>query len=153
MAGAGKGIPASIAWCFLPLQPLGRQVHMRASRRERARQGPACAGAEQTAWGRRGSGPRPGRRAVVRLVRGCESWAADTAEGAIGVDAACVDAERGGRLGLITLVDVCGKRYEELHSGLGTLEPACLAPGAPKGKGVLSLMLGVQSNHYHLLAV
>lgn len=42
----------------------------------------------------------------MRLVRGRESWAADTAEGAVGVDAARVDAERGGCFGLVTLVDV-----------------------------------------------
>lgn len=63
--------------------------------------------------GKVGSGPGPGGRAVVRLVRGCESRAADTAEGAIRVDAARVDAERGGRLGLVTLVDVWGWGYKE----------------------------------------
>lgn len=40
------------------------------------------------------------------LVRGCKSWAADTSEGAIGIDAACIDTEWGGCLSLITLVDV-----------------------------------------------
>ena len=153
MAGAAKGIPPSIGSCVLPLRPLGLPVLMRASGRESARQGAACAGAEQTAWDRRRSGPRPGGRAVVRLVRGREPWAADAAEGAIGVDAACVDAERGGRLGLVTLVDVCRRRYKDLCSGPGTLEPAYLAPGGTGVQGVLSLLLEVESNHYHLPAV
>lgn len=61
------------------------------------------------AQGSGGSGPGPCRRAVVRLVRGCESWTADAAEGAIGVDAARVDAERGGCLRLVTLIDVWGR--------------------------------------------
>lgn len=58
------------------------------------------------AQGGGGSGPGPCRRAVVRLVRVCESWAADAAEGAIGVDTARVDAEWGGCLRLVTLIDV-----------------------------------------------
>lgn len=128
-------LPSVRASCVPPLSPVRHPLLMRISGREGARQRRTCAGAEQRAWGFRGSGPRPGGRAVVRLVRGCESRAADTAEGAIGVDAACIDAERGGRLGLITLVDVCRERYRERCSGLGTPEPACLAPGAPGAKG------------------
>lgn len=60
---------------------------------------------------------------MVWLVRGCESRAADTAEGAVGVDAARVDAQRGGRLGLVTLVDVWGGGCMEGCSGLGPREP------------------------------
>ena len=97
---------------------------------------PACAGAEWALQGCWGSGPGPGRRAVVRLVRGCESWAADAAERAIRVDAARVDAELGGRLGLVTLVDVWGGgRYQERCSELGTQEPTSLAPEAPGAEG------------------
>lgn len=40
------------------------------------------------------------------LVRGCKSWTANTAEGTISVDTARIDAEWGGCLSLITLVDV-----------------------------------------------
>lgn len=43
---------------------------------------------------------------MMRLVRGCEPWAADTAEGAIRVDTARVDAEWGGCFSLVTLVYV-----------------------------------------------
>lgn len=65
------------------------------------------------AQGGGGSGPGPCRRAVVRLVRVCESWAADAAEGAIGVDTARVDAEWGGCLRLVTLIDVWGRGVQE----------------------------------------
>lgn len=123
MAGAVKGIPLSISSFFVcpSLLALRHPLLINTSRQEGAWQGPVCSGVEQMAWGDRGSGPRPGRSAVVRLVRGCESWAADTAEGAIGVDTACVDTERGGRLSLITFIDVCRRRYGEHCSGLGTL--------------------------------
>lgn len=40
------------------------------------------------------------------LVRGCKSRTANTAEGTISVDTARIDAEWGGCLGLVTLVDV-----------------------------------------------
>lgn len=42
------------------------------------------------------------------LMRGSKSWTTDTAEGAVSVDTARIDAEWGGCLCLITLVDVWG---------------------------------------------
>lgn len=52
------------------------------------------------------SGPRSSRRTVMWLVRGCKSRTANTAEGTISVDTARIDAEWGGCLSLVTLVDV-----------------------------------------------
>lgn len=40
------------------------------------------------------------------LMRGSKSWTTDTAEGAVSVDTARIDAEWGGCVCLITLVDV-----------------------------------------------
>lgn len=70
---------------------------------------------------------------MVRLVRGCESWAADTAEGAIRVDAARVDAEWGGRLCLVTLVDVWGG--EVVVQGTLLLRPRDLGTRLPVLRG------------------
>lgn len=91
----------------------------------------------------------------MRLVRGRESWAADTAEGAVGVDAARVDAERGGCFGLVTLVDVWG---EEGHSRSTDQD---WGPGGPPPWPLRLLVqrrvnadapAGVESSYYYLLA-
>lgn len=42
----------------------------------------------------------------MRLVCGCKSWTADAAEGTVRVDTARIDAEWGGCLSLVTLVDI-----------------------------------------------
>lgn len=60
------------------------------------------------------SGPRSSRRTVMWLVRGCKSRTANTAEGTISVDTARIDAEWGGCLSLVTLVDVWGEWIERL---------------------------------------
>jgi hypothetical protein len=97
--GAGLWVSPSILCRW---SPCAHAQERAAGARRRA----PCAGA--VGGGHARSGPGPRGRAVVRLVRGRESRAADAAEGAVRVDAARVHAERGGRLRLVTLVDVWG---------------------------------------------
>lgn len=126
MVGAAKGVPLpsvdQLSTLSGPATPCpgaqaGRSECPAGSPRAQARGG---------IGGRPGSGPRPGRRAVVRLVGGCESRAADAAEGAVCVHAARVDAERNRSLGLIALIDIWGGGWRS--AATQGWEPGSLTP-------------------------
>lgn len=90
--------------------------------------GPACAGAGRGPRGGVTRGSSSGSRGctVVWLVRGGKARAAEAAEGAIRVDTARIDAERGVQFRLVTLVDVWGMGQQEGRcSGLGGRQLAC----------------------------